>query len=347
MNKFNFEKIKKSKKPYFIAEAGVNHEGSMKDAKKLIDAAKAGGADAIKFQTYKASKIASKNSPHYWSLKKEKTKSQFELFSKYDSFNQNHYKILYNYCKKKKIEFMSTPFDIEAVNFLNPFLNVFKISSSDITNFPLIDEIRKKRKPIILSTGASNLKEIREALRLINKSVKKVVLMHCILNYPTKNENANLNMINSLKREFPECIIGYSDHTLPSKDMQNLLTSYLLGGKVIEKHFTLSKTKKGNDHYHSLNKKDLSFFNKKIKYLIKILGSNKKDYLKSEIISRKNARRSLVLTKNLFKGHRIKKIDLISKRPANGISPKFIDRIIGKKLKYNLKSDDILKWKHI
>lgn len=347
MNKFNFDKIKKSKKPYFIAEAGVNHEGSIKDAKKLIDAAKAGGADAIKFQTYKASKIASKNSPHYWSLKKEKTKSQFELFSKYDSFNQSHYKILYNYCKKKKIEFMSTPFDIEAVNFLNPFLNVFKISSSDITNFPLIDEIRKKKKPIILSTGASNLTEIREALRLINKSVKKVVLMHCILNYPTKNENANLNMINSLKREFPECIIGYSDHTLPSKDMQNLLTSYLLGAKVIEKHFTLSKNKKGNDHYHSLDKKDLSFFNKKIEYLIKTLGSNTKNYLKSEIISRKNARRSLVLTKNLFKGHKIKKIDLISKRPANGISPKFIYRIIGKKLKYNLKSDDILKWKHI
>ena len=229
MKNFNFEKIKKKEKPYFIAEAGVNHEGSLKYAKKLIDSAKSGGADAIKFQTYKANKIASKNSPHYWDLKKEKTKSQYDLFSKFDSFDKKHYKILYNYCKKKKIEFMSTPFDIDAVNFLNPFLNVFKISSSDITNFPLIDEIRKKKKPIILSTGASNLAEIKDALKLITKSVKKVVLMHCILNYPTKDENANLNMISSLKKEFPECIIGYSDHTLPSNNMQNLLTSYLLG----------------------------------------------------------------------------------------------------------------------
>ena len=234
MKSFNFDHVKKNTKPYFIAEAGVNHEGSLEEAKKLINAAKEGGADAIKFQTYKANKIASKNSPSYWNLKKEKTKSQFELFSKYDFFDEKHYEILFKYCKKKKIEFMSTPFDIDAVNFLNPLLNVFKISSSDITNFPLIDEIRKKRKPIILSTGASTLKEIKDALRLIKKSVKKIILMHCILNYPTKNEDANLNMITSLKKEFPDCIIGYSDHTLPSKDMQNLLTSYLLGGKVIE-----------------------------------------------------------------------------------------------------------------
>ena len=347
MNKFNFEKIKKNVGPYFIAEAGVNHEGSLKDAKKLIDSAKSGGADAIKFQTYKANKIASKNSPYYWDLKKEKTKSQFDLFSKFDSFDNKHYKILYNYCKKKKIEFMSTPFDIDAVNFLNPYLNVFKISSSDITNFPLIDEIRKKKKPIILSTGASNLAEIKEALKLITKSVKKVILLHCILNYPTKDENANLNMITSLKKEFPECIIGYSDHTLPSKNMENLLTSYLLGGKVIEKHFTLSKRKKGNDHYHSLDKRDLILFRKKISLLIKTLGSNKKNFIKSEIVSRKNARRSLVLAKNLKKGHIIKKEDLISKRPASGISPKFINKILGKKLKYNLNYDDILMWKHI
>ena len=189
--------------------------------------------------------------------------------------------------------------------------------------------------------------EIKDALKLITKSVKKVVLMHCILNYPTKDENANLNMISSLKKEFPECIIGYSDHTLPSNNMQNLLTSYLLGGRVIEKHFTLSKRKKGNDHYHSLDKKDLILFKKKIGFLIKTLGSNQKNFIKSEIVSRKNARRSLVLTKDLQKGHVIKKEDLISKRPANGISPKFINKILGKKLKYNLKYDDILMWKHL
>ncbi len=347
MNKFNFEKIKKNVKPYFIAEAGVNHEGSLKDARKLIDLAKSGGADAIKFQTYKANKIASKNSPYYWDLKKEKTKSQYDLFSKFDSFDKKHYEILYNYCKKKKIEFMSTPFDIDAVNFLNPFLNVFKISSSDITNFPLIDEIRKKKKPIILSTGASNLAEIKDALKLITKSVKKVVLMHCILNYPTKDENANLNMISSLKKEFPECIIGYSDHTLPSKEMTNLVSSYLLGAKVIEKHFTLNKKIKGNDHYHSADKKDIIRFIKKIDKIYPTLGKCKKDFIKSEIKSRKNARRSLVTSGDFLKGHKLRHIDLISKRPGTGISPTNLKKVLGRKLKINLSDDTILKWKHL
>ena len=171
-------------------------------------------------------------------------------------------------------------------------------------------------------------------------------MFNALILLSTKDENANLNMISSLKKEFPECIIGYSDHTLPSNNMQNLLTSYLLGGRVIEKHFTLSK-RKGNDHYHSLDKKDLILFKKKIGFLIKTLGSNQKNFIKSEIVSRKNARRSLVLTKDLQKGHVIKKEDLISKRPANGISPKFINKILGKKLKYNLKYDDILMWKHL
>ena len=243
---------------------------------------------------------------------------------------------------------MSTPFDIDAVNFLNPYLNVFKISSSDITNFPLIDEIRKKKKkPIILSTGASNLAEIKDALKLITKSVKKVVLMHCILNYPTKDENANLNMISSLKKEFPECIIGYSDHTLPSKEMTNLVSSYLLGAKVIEKHFTLNKKIKGNDHYHSADKKDIIRFIKKIDKIYPTLGKCKKDFIKSEIKSRKNARRSLVTSGDFLKGHKLRHIDLISKRPGTGISPTNLKKVLGRKLKINLSDDTILKWKHL
>ena len=344
---FNFKQIKRRTTPYFIAEAGVNHEGSLIKAKKLIDQAKKGGADAIKFQTYKAEKIAAKKSPYYWDISKEKTRSQFELFSKYDKFNFKEYRLLSNYCKKRKIEFLSTPFDIDAVNFLNPILNAFKISSSDITNYPLIHAVASKKKPVILSTGASTVKEIESALKIIFKKVKKVILMHCILNYPTKNENANLNMIKYLKTKFPQCLIGYSDHTLPSGDMQNLITAYLLGASVIEKHFTLNKNLKGNDHYHSIDKKDLFKFKKKLKDLYPTLGKYKKDFIKSEIISRKNARRSLVTSSDLFKGHKLRSGDVISKRPATGISPIYINKVLGKKLKKSLSNDTILKWKYL
>ena len=169
---------------------------------------------------------------------------------------------------------------MDAVDFLNPIMNLFKISSSDITNYPLLKKIASKKKPIILSTGASTIKEIREAINILRKNkTKNIVLMHCILNYPTKNSDANLNMIKSLKKEFPKCITGYSDHTLPSHDMQNLITAYLLGAKVIEKHFTLNKKQKGNDHYHSLNRKHLNNFNKRIYDINQTLGEIKKKFL--------------------------------------------------------------------
>jgi N-acetylneuraminate synthase len=345
VTKFKFSQLSKNIKPFFIAEVGVNHEGSIFNAIKLIDAAVEGGANAVKFQTYKAEKIAVKNSPYYWNIKKESTKSQFDLFSKYDGFDFKQYKILSKYCKKRKVEFLSTPFDLDAVDFLNPLMNLFKISSSDITNFPLLEKISSKKKPIILSTGASSIKEIREAINIIKKNkIKKIILMHCILNYPTKNSDANLNMIKSLQREFPDCISGYSDHTMPSNYMQNLITAYLLGAKVIEKHFTLNKKKRGNDHYHSLNKKDLKLFNKKIDYITQTLGANKKFFLKSEIKSRRNARRSIVLNVDLIKGEKIQAKHLICKRPATGISPKYFKKVIGKKVKKNILSDTILKW---
>ena len=345
MKKFNYNHLLKLKKPYFIAEVGVNHEGSIFKAKKLIDEAARGGADAVKFQTYKAGKIAVKKSPYYWDIKKESTKSQFDLFSKFDKFNFKEYLILSKHCKKRKVEFLSTPFDLEAVDFLNPIMNLFKISSSDITNYPLLKKIASKKKPIILSTGASSIKEIREAINILRKNkAKNIVLMHCILNYPTKNSDANLNMIKSLKKEFPKCITGYSDHTLPSYDMQNLITAYLLGAKVIEKHFTLNKKQKGNDHYHSLNRKDLNNFNKRIYDINQTLGENKKKFLQSEVKSRIYARRSIVLKKDLAKNTKIKNEHLICKRPGTGISPKYFTKVLGKKIKRNISSDTILKW---
>ena len=152
---FNFNKIKKSDHPYIIAEIGVNHSCSLNVAKKMILQAKKGGAQAVKFQSYKAEKIAKRNSKAYWDTSKEKTKSQFELFSKYDKFGLNEYKQLANFCKKAEIDFLSTPFDVDVVDQLKNLVPVFKISSSDITNFPLLNKISKTRKPVIISTGAS------------------------------------------------------------------------------------------------------------------------------------------------------------------------------------------------
>lgn len=199
---------KKLYKPYIIAEAGVNHEGCMKIAKRLCDEAKEGGADAIKFQTYKANTIASKDSPAYWDITKEPTLSQYELFTKHDKFWKDE---MQEYCDEIEIEFMSTPFDIESAIFLNEMMDVFKISSSDLTNKPFIEFICDFGKPIILSTGASSLSEIAEAVSWIEKKGNPLSLLH----YPTPNKNANLGMILDLKTRFPDKIIGYSDHTLP------------------------------------------------------------------------------------------------------------------------------------
>ena len=182
-----------------IAEIGVNHEGSLSKAKRLIDAAAQAGAHAAKFQTYKAENLASVNSKAYWDTKLEKTKSQYQLFKKYDSFNEKEYIKLSLHCKKRKIDFLSTPFDINSVNFLNPIMKYYKIASADITNLPLIEAIAKKRKPVLLSTGASKISEIKFAVNFLKKKgCPNVSILHCILNYPTNYENANLNMIKSV-----------------------------------------------------------------------------------------------------------------------------------------------------
>ncbi len=329
--------------PYIIAEAGVNHEGDMDLAKRLIDEAKEGGADAIKFQTYKADKIASKNSPSYWDTSKEKTKSQYELFKKYDSFRQKDFEALKKYCDKAQIEFMSTPFDTHAASFLNDLMDVYKISSSDITNKPFIEYISKFGKPIILSTGASFMPEIEEAVSWIAKYGNKLALLHCVLNYPTDDKNANLGMILSLKRQFPDNIIGYSDHTMPN-DMKALETAALLGSVILEKHFTFDKSLPGNDHYHAMDKEDLKMFKKNMKRILEMFGDSEKRPLTSEKPARENARRSLVAKRSILKGHKIKLRDITYKRPASGISPKEIREIVGGVALSNIKADEILKW---
>ena len=333
-------------KPYVIAEAGVNHEGKLDLAKRLIDEAARGGAHAIKFQTYKAETIASVNSPYYWDISKEPTKSQFELFKKYDKFWKKEFEELKTECDKSGIEFLSTPFDVNAADFLNELMPVFKISSSDITNIPFIRHICKFGKPIILSTGASSIMEIHEAVEVINEYSIPLSLLHCILNYPTLDENANLGMIMDLKIKFPDAIPGYSDHTMPGT-MEVLKLAYLLGAVILEKHFTFDKALPGNDHYHAMDKDDLKYFFSDMERIFLLLGDFKKKPIPSEEKAIQNARRSLVINKKISKGEEITIEHLTYKRPASGISPRFIDEVIGRKVLKDLDEDTILKWNMI
>ena len=263
--------------------------------------------------------------------------------NRHDSFWKDEMQELKNYCDEVQIEFLSTPFDIESADFLNEMMDVYKISSSDITNKPFIEYICNFNKPIILSTGASSLSEIAEAVSWIDKYGNPLSLLHCVLNYPTPDQNANLGMIKDLKSKFPDKIIGYSDHTLP-KDMKVCEMATLLGSVIIEKHFTHDKTLPGNDHYHAMDKEDLKTYRKNINRVFDILGGFKVEAIEDEEPARNNARRSLVADRLIPKGKIIEKSDLTFKRPAHGVSPKFIDDVIGKVAIIDIHDDDVLKW---
>lgn len=336
------------KKPYLIAEIGVNHECSIAKAKKMIRFAKLGGANAVKFQTYKASLLASKNSPAYWDRKKEKTISQYKLFSKYDKFENKDYKILQKYCKKEKIDFLSTPFDDQAIYNLKNIVPFFKIASADINNFPLLKSIGKTKKPVLISTGASTIKEIKQAIKTLKKfGSTNFAIMHCILNYPTKDSDANLNMIKDLKKKFPKISIGYSDHTLPDKNMSSLTLACIYGAVILEKHFTLNKKLKGNDHYHSMDYKDIKIFRKNYKNFEKKMGISEKRPIKNELKSIKFARRSIYSKIDMSKGQRITEKNIITKRPGGGINPMKWNLLLGKKLRKNIKADTKIKFKDL
>lgn len=332
--------------PYIIAEAGVNHEGKMELAKRLIEEAAEGGANAIKFQTYKAETIASKNSPSYWDTTKEPTTSQFELFKKYDKFWKSEYEALKKICDENRIEFLSTPFDMESATFLNDLMPVYKISSSDLNNLPFIDFMCRFGKPVMLSVGASYMWEVHRTVEFIKQRGNKLSLLHCILNYPTENKNANLGMIKDLQRDFPDLVIGYSDHTLP-EEMETLKAATLLGASILEKHFTFDKSLPGNDHYHAMDKDDLSFFHTRMNSTFELLGSFKKDVLPSEAISRKNARRSLIASRAIKKGEVFGMDNMTFKRPAFGISPEFYTDVIGKQAASDIEKDDFITWSKV
>ena len=336
---------KNQDKPYIIAEIGVNHEGSIDMAKKLIDLAKEGGADAAKFQSYKADTIASVNSPAYWDKKVEPIRNQHELFKKYDLFEESDYINLFQHCESIEIDFASTPFDDNSIDYLEPLMPFYKISSSDITNIPFIRKIAKKNKPIILSTGASNYDEINNAIKEIKTfNSKELCLMHCILSYPTDNIDANLEMIKGLKEYYNDLTIGYSDHTKPDSNMLILTLAYLKGAVVLEKHFTNDKSLLGNDHFHSMNSDDLKKFHNNLNLINEVNGDKEKKCLSVEEVARTNARRSIVVSKYIEKGETLDETNLTYKRPASGISPENWDKVIGRKASKKLIPDHILQW---
>ena len=341
-----------SGKYVLIAEIGVNYYDiatekmitPLEAAKLMIREASLAGVNAVKFQSYKAETLAAKNSPYYWDIREEPTESQYNLFKKFDSFGKKEYSELAEYADLIGVEFLSTPFDLESTDYLEQLMNVYKISSSDLNNLKFVEYQAKKNKPIILSVGASNEEEIERTVQLIRKhNDKKLILMHCVLEYPTPYEHVNLNKIVSLKKKYPDMIIGYSDHTKPDGNFDVIKTAYNLGAQVIEKHFTLNKQLKGNDHYHAMDVQDAKNIIASLDYLDMIKGSGELKCLETEQKARENARRSLVAAKRIYAGEIITEDMLTWKRPGTGISAEKFGEVIGRKAICDIEEDEFLK----
>ena len=330
--------------PYVIAEIGVNHEGNLELAKRLIEEASRGGAHAAKFQSYKADLIACRESPAYWDRSQEPTSSQHELFRKYDSFEPDDYRALAEHCRSHGIDFMSTPFDLGAVAWLDPLVPMFKIASADITNVPLIRRCAATGKPLLISTGAALLPEIELAVETAKAAgARDIALLHCILRYPTEPDNARLAMIGELAQRFPRCVVGYSDHVIPDAALSALEAATLLGACVLEKHFTYDKTRPGNDHYHAMDEADLRRFMAKLARYRQMYASNGTER-PLEQDARLHARRSIVAARDIRAGTALAERDLIAKRPGHGISPVHWDDVIGRTAARDISEDAVLTW---
>jgi len=333
----------KSGKPFFIAEAGVNHLGSLKLGERLIKEAAESGAHAIKFQSYKAKNLTTKDAPRFWDWEGEvKDKgSQFDSYSLLDSFGEKEHLALKKMCDKYDIEFMSTPFDNEATDYLDTVgINAYKIASCDVTNHPLLRHVASKGKIVMLSTGASSIKEIKEAVEVLRGGTDKIVVMHCNLKYPTPDDEINLKMIDHLKSEFPDCLIGLSDHTM------NLMTpafAYIMGANICEKHYTVDKTLElSADHWLSVDPKDVKTIISNYDLVKNMLGTDLKQCTPGEERARKYARRSIVANSNIRKGEKLTEQNIACKRPGTGMHPKMYYSLIGKVATRSMVEDYLL-----
>lgn len=337
--------------PYVIAEIGVNHEGNLDRAHRMVDAIADAGGHCAKFQSYKADLLAAKStSPAYWDQTKEPTTSQHELFQRWDNFGPDEYRALAKHCLARGIDFMSTPFDLEAVDMLAHMMPVIKVASADLTNVPLLRKVAATGLPIILSVGASRPDEIGCAVdHLRNSRASEVTLLHCVLNYPTPPESAELSQIDLLHSLFGhQCSIGYSDHVPPSTDgrMPALEFATLRGAVVLEKHFTDNKLGKGNDHYHAMDGNDLAKFMADIR-LYRTLGGNAPFSLSGQQAAIDNARRRIVAQRDLAAGTTLTESDLIALRSNVGIEIAHWDSVIGATLARPVAAGLPLGWKDI
>ena len=330
-------------KTIIVAEIGVNHNGKIKIAKKLIEKAKEAGVDYVKFQSFVSSEVVTDYSTLAGYQKKNKLNNikQLDLLRKYElSFKSQ--KILFSYWKKKKIRFISTPFDSQSVKFLKDKISLFKISSTDLGNLPLLNQIGKLRKKILLSTGMSNLDEIIKSINeLVKAGTKKknITVLHCTSSYPCNFSELNLDSIQYLKDKL-KLPIGFSDH---SQGIEASLAATALGATVIEKHFTLSKKMFGPDHSSSLDPLELKNLVKGVRKIEKSLGKYEKKITKNEIRNKKKLRKSIVAFKKIVKGDVFNSKNLTTKRPGNGISPIKWYKILGKKAKKTFLKDEQIK----
>ncbi len=330
-------------KVFIIAEAGVNHNGSIELAKKLIDVASQAGADAVKFQTFKAEKLVSKNAQKadYQKQTTDKSESQFDMIKKLELHLDTH-KELIAYCESKKILFLSTPFDHDSIELLSDLgLEIFKIPSGEITNLPYLRHIGRLGKKVILSTGMADIGEIEDALDiLIEVGTKKedITILHANTMYPTPMEDVNLKAMVTIGNTF-DIPFGYSDHTL---GIEVDIAAVAMGASCIEKHFTLDKTMDGPDHKASLEPQELQAMVKAIRNIELALGSSVKKPSKSEMPNMQIARKSIVASCEIKKGEIFTEENLIIKRPGNGINPMRWDEVVGTIAQKDYKEDDLI-----
>lgn len=331
-------------KTFIIAEAGVNHNGSLELAQKMIDAAVEAGANAVKFQTFKAEKVVSRHAPKAKYQKKTTSagESQIEMIKKLELDAADH-QTLIDYCKKKNIRFLSSPFDLESIDLLNELgLNIFKIPSGEITNLPYFRKIGALKKETILSTGMADLGEIEDALDVLIKAGtarKNITVLHCNTEYPTPMQDVNLRAMQTIQAAFPGIKIGYSDHTV---GIEVPIAAVAMGATVIEKHFTLDKNMEGPDHKASLEPNELKAMVAAIRNIEKALGTGIKKASPSELKNRPIARKSIVAARDIQKGEPFTEQNLAVKRPDTGLSPIRWDEVIGRKAPRNFNADEII-----
>lgn len=330
------------KNTFIIAEAGVNHNGNLDIAKKMIDEASKTGVDAIKFQTFKTENLVCKGAKkaEYQKNNTDNKENQFEMLKRLE-FSYEDFKELNEYCKLKDIMFLSSPFDLESIEMLKKLdIEIFKVPSGEIENVPYLREISKCNKKIILSSGMCNLSDIEFAIEILEKEgAKDISILHCNTEYPTPMEDVNLKAMETIKKAF-SYEVGYSDHT---EGIEIPIAAVALGAKIIEKHFTLDKSMEGPDHAASLTPKELKDMVCAIRNIEKALGNGRKIPSKSESKNKDIARKSIVSKRPIKKGEIFSLENITTKRPGTGISPKRFDEIIGKEAFKDFNEDEMIK----